>query len=310
MIATTTAPEIATTDQRVAELLKNSVLVSLKLARYGLTRRVREDILQTDAERSRIKVSKRILDDPSIDAISKLDTEIRQYIYAVTVPSFSDEGIYFLHTDMLEEVEDKLRAYREQREQLVNDAANNLPAIIEAAVRDLGQLADLNEFPSAQQFRDAHTMTWRYLSFSVPEVLREKGFYEEEAEKSAGAYADALTSITAHNRAAFREHLARMSERLEGARENGKPKIFRDSMVTNFRDFLARFPCRNLSGDNSLASLVAEADDLLTDVSAEELRTDEGLRENVRAGMNDIMARLDALPLLGGGQHPAPDIHD
>jgi hypothetical protein len=288
---------ITATNEKVANLLKNAVLVSVKLARYGLTRRVKEDILRTDAEKSRIKVSKRLLDDPSIDAISKIDTEIRQYVYGMTVPSFSDEGIYFLHSDLIEEMETQLRAYSARREELVAAAAANLPAIIAQAVSDLGELSNADEFPSSQEFIDAHAMTWRYLSFSVPDVLKEKGLYEAEGEKAAGAYADALSSITAHNRAAFREHLARMAERLDGTRENGKPKIFRDSMVLNFRDFLAKFPCRNLSGDNSLASLVAEADDLLTDVSAEELRTDEGLRENTRAGMEDIMARLDALPL-------------
>lgn len=290
-----TSPTVAPPDERVANLLKNAVLVSVKLSKYGLTRRVKQDILQTDANKDRIKISKRLLDDPAIDAITKLDTEIRQYIYSVTVPSFSDEGIYFLHADLIEEVEERMKAFSGLREGLVHEAAEGLPAIIDSAVRELGELADANEFPSPDEFRDAFKMTWRYLSFSVPEVLKEKGLYEVEGEKAAGAYADALTSITAHNRAAFREHLARMSERLDGTRENGKVKIFRDSMILNFREFLSKFPCRNLAGDNSLASLVAEADDLLTDVSAEDLRTDEGLRANTKAGIDDIMNRLDAL---------------
>jgi len=97
---------------------------------------------------------------------------------------------------------------------------------------------------------------------------------------------------------AFTAELAKLvshlTERLSG-QEDGKPKVFRDSMVENLTEFFARFRTLNVRSNEQLDSLVADAQRIIRGVEPQDLRDNAGLRQHVATEMSRVQSVLDGL---------------
>ena len=83
-----------------------------------------------------------------------------------------------------------------------------------------------------------------------------------------------------------------MAERLSGE-SDGKPKVFRDTAVTNLNEFLERFRRLSIGTDESLEQLVGQARSLVAGVVPEDLRQRDSLRQQISNGLTRIEASLD-----------------
>jgi hypothetical protein len=92
-----------------------------------------------------------------------------------------------------------------------------------------------------------------------------------------------------------------MQERLAPG-EDGRPKAFRDSLVSNLAEFLDGFSLRNLTNDRQCEALVERLRKLLTGVDADDLRTSDTLRARVAAGIDKVKAKLDPLVVERGSR--------
>src|SRR5207237_10107062 len=101
----------------------------------------------------------------------------------------------------------------------------------------------------------------------------------EGSSKSQTVLRESMAKIVQH-----------MADRLKEA-PDGKPLRFKETTVSNLIEFLTNFEFRNVTDDNELQSLVAQARELLHGVSAEDLRTTGDLRSKVQQGMAGIAVR-------------------
>lgn len=97
---------------------------------------------------------------------------------------------------------------------------------------------------------------------------------------------------------AFIEELSRLiehlGERLSGEAD-GKPKVFRDSMVTNLSEFFARFGDLNVRSNAQLDELVQRAQRLLSGVEPQQLRDSDSLRKRLASQLSGVQSSLDGL---------------
>ena len=97
---------------------------------------------------------------------------------------------------------------------------------------------------------------------------------------------------------AFTEELTRLvanlSERLTGERD-GKPKVFRDTSITNLADFFQRFRRLNIRSNEQLDELVSQAQDIVRGIQPQQLRENLGLREQVGVQLGRVQNALDDL---------------
>jgi hypothetical protein len=84
-----------------------------------------------------------------------------------------------------------------------------------------------------------------------------------------------------------------MVERLTPG-DDGRPKVFRDSLVSNLADFLETFEARNLANNADLAAHVATARQLLSGLTPDRLRTSQGAREVLAERFGALKTALDA----------------
>jgi hypothetical protein len=144
--------------------------------------------------------------------------------------------------------------------------------------------------------RSRFTFTWQYVSYGVPEQLREISarFFEEEREKAVVAMSEACTEIQQVMRASLLEMVNHLRERLSD-QADGKPQRLRESTVQKLRDFLATFDLRNVVDDQDLKEQVEKARSLLDGVSTDALRNMPLVRGFVRDGMASVAAQMDVL---------------
>ena len=83
---------------------------------------------------------------------------------------------------------------------------------------------------------------------------------------------------------------------------DGKPARFHQTTVSKLVDFLDGFDFRNVTDDTELKSLVERAKSLMSGVSAKGLKTAADLRNQVRAGMDEIAVRLDTMIVRKGAR--------
>ena len=99
--------------------------------------------------------------------------------------------------------------------------------------------------------------------------------------------------------AAFLEEMSsrlvsHLTERLSGT-EDGKPKVFRDTVVSKLTEFFERFRRMNVRSNDQLDTLVSQVEDLVNGVQPQSLRENRVLRESVAAELNQLQPVFDGL---------------
>jgi hypothetical protein len=229
-----------------------------------------------------------------LQAIRTLDGDIRHFLYDMCLPF--DVGIHLLPLCLVETVEEKLREFKDERGELVESFLSAYPRLCQEAAGRLRTLYNPTDYPPVDEVRSHFTFGWQYVSYGVPEQLREISaqFFQEEREKAVVAMSEACSEIQQVMRASLLELVSHLRDRL-GDQPDGKPQRLRESTLQKLRDFLGTFDLRNVVDDQELKEQVDKARALLEGVSTDALRNMPLVRAWVREGMADVAAQMDLL---------------
>lgn len=276
------------------DLAQRTVCVKVRLGRLGNSRKVSNSQVEVDTDKSLIRVSKHLLDSKELRTIANFDGEIRRYLYDTCLPF--EAGIHLCPFALLEQTEGKLREFTTGRETLVSAFLEAYPSLCQEAAKRLRSLYNPADYPPADHVAQQFSFTWQYISFGVPDQLREIStkIWHDEREKAAQMMAEAGREIQQVLRTAMAELVKHMRDRLKDG-PDGKPLRFKETTVSNLVDFLGTFDFRNVTDDAELKALVDKARETLTGISADDLRTTAGVRAKVQQGMADLAAELDTM---------------
>lgn len=276
-----------------------ALMLSVEFHRLGNTRRLRNSQFQVDADPKMVRASKRLLDSDELKKISRFDGEVRDYIARRALPSMFKGGFWMLPIPMLDEVDAQLEKFAEDRAPLVEDFVKAYPALMDEAATLLRGTFNTSDYLTEDEVRRQFGLSWRYVSFGVPEQLEaiKKEVYDREQAKASAHWETATEEMQNLLRAAMADLVDHMVERLETGKD-GKQKIFKASMIGNIMEFINTFDARNITEDAQLKELVKKARDLTEGVDAETLRTDEQLRAKLKIGMSGLKAKLDEIVVV------------
>jgi hypothetical protein len=276
------------------DVAQRTVCVKVRLGRLGNTRKVSNSQVEVDTDKSLIRVSKHLLDSQELRALANFDGEIRRYLYDTCLPF--ETGIHLCPLALLEQMEAKLRDFAARRRELVAAFLSAYPRLCQDAAKRLRSLYNPGDYPPVEYVEQQFTFLWQYISFGVPDQLREIStkIWREEREKAAQVMAEAGDEIQQVLRAAMAELVKHMRDRLKDG-PDGKPLRFKETTVSNLVEFLGTFDFRNVTDDEELKRLVDRARTILGGVDAEELRTTTDLRARVQQEMADLAAELDTM---------------
>jgi len=276
------------------DLAQKTVFVKVNLGALGNSRKVSSAQVEVDADKNLIRVSKTLLDSPELQAIRRLDGELRRYLYNMCLPF--ELGIHLLPIGLIEPVDAKLHEFEAQREELVETFLAAYPRLCQEAAGRLRTLYNPLDYPPVEEVRSEFTCSWQYVSYGVPHQLREvsERMFQDEREKAADRMAEAYTEVRLVLREAMVELVAHLRDRLTD-QPDGAPQRLRESTVQKLREFLDTFDFRNVTNDEELKEQVERARALLTGTTTDAIRNMAELRARVRAGMGEIANRLGTL---------------
>jgi cell division septum initiation protein DivIVA len=288
------APAIAPSE--TPNIMDKAVCLVLRIHSIGNHRKVSSSSVEVDADRDLINVQKTLIDADELRAIQSLDGETRRELYNLCLPSMFREGVYLTPIELIERVEDKLQKYAKQREVLLDKLIAVYPQRLKEAEERLRTLFNPADYPSASRLRGQFTVDWQYVQFGTPTKLKSisSEMFQREREKAEAKWAEATVEVQQVLRAAMAELVNHMADRLSG-KEDGKKKVFRNTLVSNMKEFLDTFGARNIADDKALAALVEKAKSLVDGVDPDTLRKNDGLRDSVQAGFAEIKKSLDTM---------------
>ena len=288
---------IAATKTMTAEIQSitdKAVFLSIHFNRFGNTRKIASSKVNMDVDKRRIGVTKRLLASDSLQAITRLDYEVLRYIESRCLPF--EKGIHALPIGLVEEVDEQLRKFREQRDQLIDAFLTEYPTLLEEARVPLGVLFDQKDYATVNEARDEFGMRWNYLSLATPGVLAEmsEGLFAEERQKIRDKMAESYQEWRDLLRVAMADLVKRLSESTTPGAD-GKTRKLTDSSVNRLQDFLNTFNLRNVCDDRELQVICNQLKNVMRGITVEQLRESESLKGRIGSAVADAAASLEIM---------------
>jgi Protein of unknown function (DUF3150) len=281
------------------DLARRTVCIKIQRSRLGNSRKVSAAQVEVDTDKTLLRISKRLFDCPEYKAISNFDGEVSRYLESVCLPF--EKGIHLCPLPLLQQVDQKLKEFSEQRPAFVDAFLSVYPVLCAQAPERHRALHDPRDFPSVDRVREAFSFSWRYVSFGVPEKLREVApeVWDEERSKVAQLMTNAAKEAQQVLRTALSELVQHLADRLQTT-DDGKPVRLHKSAATKLLDFLDTLDFRNVTNDAELKRLADEARSLVGGVNVKDLKSTTELRDRVRSGMQQIATQLDSFLVSKG----------
>ncbi len=292
------------------DLNREAMLVSLRISAWSgrLYDREASDHVAAhhDASTNVGRYNKRLLPKAALAALNATMSEARTLHYSNSLP-WDDKGPRLLTVANYEHYAQVMDGLRErlvrQRARFIED----YDGYVEQARLDLGKLFRIEDYPSEDQLRDRFSI--RYRITPVPDADhfiarlasddtdRVKRDIERHIEEQLhGAVSDLYRRLA--------EAVERVSERLTED-DNGKPLVFRDTMISNIRDLVDLVPRLNIFGDQRLARLCDQVKDRIAGVEPDSLRPSRTFDPVVR---DRVKRDADALMEQFAGYFPAQPV--
>lgn len=226
-------------------------------------------------------------------AVTALRNRALSYWKALSLP-FPEPGIRLVRRDHVDSIDAKMRAFRGELLEQVDELDHHYDELKLAARIRLGRLYNENDYPVS--LVGLFDMNWDWPSVEPPPYLRQlsPSLYQEECRRAEARFDEAVRLAED----AFVEELSQLvshlTERLSG-NDDGRPKIFRDSAVDNLTTFFGRFRELNIRSSAELDDLVDQAQSVVRGVQPQQLREDGSLRQRVAARLSGVQSVLDDL---------------
>ena len=240
---------------------------------------------------------KRLLPKNSLAALTSTLSEARTRHYEQTLP-WDDKGARLLTVANYEHYTQRMSALRER---VVHQRARfieHYDDYVDQARLDLGKLFRIEDYPSKETLQDKFSIRYRITpvpnadhfiaKLACDDTDRVKRDIERHIEAQLH---DAVGDLYRR----LGKALGRISNRLQED-ENGKPLVFRDTMISNIRDLVDVIPRLNIFGDDELARLCGQVKEKIADIEPDALRPskifDPAARAQVKRDADDLAEKF------------------
>ena len=298
-------------------LTDDAMLVSLRITAWSgrlYDRQASNHVaVHHDAAASAGRYNKRLLLKAAFAALTATMSATRTAHYENSLP-WDDQGSRLLTVANYERYTELMDGFRERMVRKRARFVEDYDANIDQARLDLGKLFRIEDYPSKEALQGRFAIRYRIAAvqdaeqfmakLATDDIDRVKRDIESHIEERLhDAVADLYRRLG--------EAVERVSERLQED-DNGKPLVFRDSMIENIRDLVDVVPRLNIFGDDALARLCEQVKDRIAGVDPDTLRPsrtfDPGARARVKRDADALMEQFAgyfAPPAEPGAETPA-----
>jgi len=289
-----------TTTNHIAGVARAAMLVDLNIAIYSGRKQDRATQAEvTTAKGSGSKKAASVYKNlfaecKELDAITKFQARARSEHYRLTLP-WNDRGARLLPTISLLDYKKVMNQYQAEFDRLVDAFLVKYSTLVAAAAFQLGTLFDRKEYPDAAQVAGRFRMDIAFVPLPTSGDFRldvESEVQRELMEQYDRRLEEQLASATKDSWTRLYEALARLSDRLT-VDEDGKKKIFHDTIVTGAVELCELLTAMNVTNDPQLESARRQLQEVLLGVTPKELRDEDGTRVLTKQKVDQILSAFD-----------------
>lgn len=283
---------------QVGGLVSSAVLVDLNISMWAgrksakdVTKKVVQENNATASDAAHV-TKKLFVDNPKFAAIGKTGSKIRNYVLQHTLPWMGDMRL--LPVSQYLEFTEAMDGMAKEFDAAVDDFLQGYAVAVRAMAFKLGNLFDRDEYPSPDVVRSKFRVEWTVAPVPTSGDFRvdaENALRTELAEHYQKAMDKRVADAMGVMWERLHETLTHLKDRLAYG-DDGKPNIFRDSMLDNAHELLSMLRSLNITNDAKMEAARADLAAALQGVEAQELRKNEAVREDVRARVSEILDKF------------------
>ena len=240
------------------------------------------------ANRDFFSARKKLIDTrhPAYRKVTSIRNRIVSLWKGMTVP-YPDPGLRLIRRDRIEVFESEFSQLQQELAVAVFQLEQEFDELKLLAQERLGALFNEEDYP--RQLEHLFHIDVEYPTVEPPNYLQRLNpeLYEEQCRRIEARFEEALELAEESFLQEFQELVTHLTERLSGE-VDGKPKVFRDSALTNLTEFLQRFRQLNIRSHAQLEELIEHAERLTAGISPERLRSERSVRETVRSQLQQV----------------------
>jgi hypothetical protein len=291
-------PETATSPS--ARLRATTAAIRLSFTWFGtrktLTPQQKAQAADTfGAEGEFLSAGKKLIDTkhPDFKAVTSVRGRIVSYWRGISLP-YPEPGIRLIRQDDIGPVNLQLTTLKADLQEAVDHLDRHFASLKSAARERLGSLYNAADYP--ESLRGLFDVAWDFPSVEPPAYLQRLSpeLYEQECRRVTAQFDEAVQLAEQAFLQELSQLVAHMTERLSGT-EDGKPKVFRDSVVENLSEFFERFRRLNIRSNDQLDEIVNLAQRVVRGVEPQALRDNVNLRNSVTGQLSSVQSVVDGM---------------
>lgn len=241
-----------------------------------------------------LSAGKKLLDNKhaAFRAVTAIRGKVQAYWKSLTLP-YPEPGIRLIRQDQIDEFDAALRDLRSELETAVEQLDAHYSELKTAARERLGTLYNPADYPAALE--GLFLVEWDFPNVEPPDYLRQLNpqLYEQERARVIARFEEAVQLAESAFLDEFGKLVSHLCERIQGV--DGEKKIFRDSAITNLREFFDRFKTLNVRSNEQLDELIAQAQQIVRGIEPQDLRERPRIRQQVATDLSRVQSALDQL---------------
>jgi hypothetical protein len=274
----------------------------------GKMKQIRNLDVVTDADKSKLRHQKQLIDSPELEEIRSQDGKLRRYVESRTCRY--SESMGFLPKVLLPELDRVMVAYQTVRRPKLVAAfmtkyremeANNFAAL-RSTEGGLGEHFRREDYPSSDTVEAGFAFHFAYKP--VGDLTGFEGISDviiaREIEKEQSIRMQAVLEWRDAFRLAGQGALDQLFEALR-PQSDGKRKKLYDTTVTKLQEYLETFQPRNLANDDEWdAQFVSKLREIMKGVTVDKLRESDTLKDHVAKQLDELKQNVGSLVQVSG----------
>jgi hypothetical protein len=242
-----------------------------------------------------LSAGKKLLDTshPAFKAVTSIRGRLISYWKGISL-AYPEPGIRLIRQDDIQTFSVHMTTLKAELEEAVQRLDEHFAELKTAARQRLGSLYNPADYPGS--LRGLFGVEWDFPSVEPPDYLRELSpeLFRQEQARVAARFDEAVRLAEEAFVGELGKLVSHLTERLSG-NDDGKPKVFRDSAITNLTEFFERFKQLNVRSSQQLDELVEQAQRTVRGVEPQVLRDNASLRQHVASELAGVQSVLDGL---------------
>jgi len=210
-----------------------------------------------NAEARFLSAGKKLLDTthPAYKAVTAVRGKVIAYWKSMSLP-YPEPGIRLIRQQKIDDFAAQMRDFQEELAEAVQALDRSYHELKATARQRLGSLYNNSDYP--ETLNGLFEISFDFPSVEPPDYLQQLNpeLYQQECQRVQARFDEAVRLAEEAFTAELARLVSHLTERLSG-QEDGKPRVFRDSVIENLTEFFGRFRELNVRSSEQLDQLVS-----------------------------------------------------